>query len=151
MTDTATQPTERETFLSAKKRSDAIWADLNDNAANYRMLTGDRPTGALHIGHYFGTLKNRVHLQNLGVETFIVIADYQVLTDRESAEHIHSSVRDVLLDYLAAGLDPWQKNTTIFCHSQVPELNQLLLPFLTLTTVSELQRNPTVKQESKAS
>ena len=71
---------ERETFIAAKERSDAVWADLDLNAAKYRVLTGDRPTGALHIGHYFGTLANRVSLQRLGVETFILVADYQVLT-----------------------------------------------------------------------
>ena len=66
-----------------KKKAKKTWAELKKNPQKFRMLTGDRPTGALHIGHYFGTLLNRVHLQNLGIESYIVIADYQVLTDRE--------------------------------------------------------------------
>ena len=142
---------ERETFVAAKLRSDQIWKDLEKSANNYRVLTGDRPTGALHIGHYFGTLANRVHLQNLGVETFILIADYQVLTDREKATSPLDTLEGVILDYLSIGLDPLDKNTTIFCHSHIPELNQLLLPFLTLVSVQELQRNPTVKEELIAS
>jgi tryptophanyl-tRNA synthetase len=141
---------DRETFKATKERSDAIWKDLDSHPERYRMLTGDRPTGPLHIGHYFGTLKNRVHLQDIGLETFIVIADYQVLTDRELADGIHENTREVILDYLASGLDPFGKKTTIFCHSHVPELNQLLLPFLTLVSVSELERNPTVKEEAQA-
>jgi tryptophanyl-tRNA synthetase len=142
---------ERETFLAAKDRSDAIWADLDDNAHKYRVLTGDRPTGALHIGHYFGTLANRVRLQNKGVDTFILVADYQVLTDRERATNPLETLHGVVLDYLAVGIDPFEKNTTIFCHSHIPELNQLMLPFLTLVSVQELQRNPTVKEELQAS
>jgi tryptophanyl-tRNA synthetase len=138
------------TFAAAEKRSDEIWGDLKVNPGKYRMLTGDRPTGSLHIGHYFGTLKNRVMLQNMGIETFIVIADYQVLTDRDSAASIGENVREIILDYMAVGLDPFSKKTTIFAHSHVPELNQLLLPFLTLVSVAELERNPTVKEEAKA-
>jgi tryptophanyl-tRNA synthetase len=141
---------ESDTFKVAKERSDAVWSDLQENASRYRMLTGDRPTGPLHIGHYFGSLKNRVHLQNLGVDSFIVIADYQVLTDREEAHSIQEHVREVILDYLAVGLDPFKAQTTIFCHSQIPELNQLLLPFSTLVSVPELQRNPTIKEEASA-
>ena len=141
---------ESDTFKVAKERSDAVWKDLEENASRYRMLTGDRPTGPLHIGHYFGSLKNRVHLQNLGVDSFIVIADYQVLTDRDQANSIQEHVREVILDYLSVGLDPFEANTTIFCHSQIPELNQLLLPFSTLVSVPELQRNPTIKEEAQA-
>ena len=141
---------ETETFKVAKERSDAVWSDLQENASKYRMLTGDRPTGPLHIGHYFGSLKNRVHLQNLGVDSFIVIADYQVLTDRDQANSIQEHVREVILDYLAVGIDPFGAQTTIFCHSQIPELNQLLLPFSTLVSVPELQRNPTIKEEASA-
>jgi tryptophanyl-tRNA synthetase len=114
------------------------------------VLTGDRPTGALHIGHYFGSLKNRVELQGLGVETFIVIADYQVLTDRESVSAIPENVSDLVLDYLSVGLDPNNGRTHIFCHSHVPALNQLLVPFLTLVGMGELDRNPTVKEEIEA-
>lgn len=114
----------------------------------FRVLTGDRPTGALHLGHYFGTLANRVRLQNLGVQTYLVIADYQVITDRDLAGDLPGNVREMLLDQLAAGIDP--ARTTIFTHSAVPALNQLLLPLLSLVSVAELQRNPTVKAETAA-
>jgi tryptophanyl-tRNA synthetase len=93
---------------------------------------------------------NRVRIQNLGATTFIVIADYQVLTDRDSADAVGASVTEVILDYLASGLDPETGRTFIFSHSHVPELNQLLLPFLSLVTTAELDRNPTVKDEIKA-
>lgn len=137
------------TFREAVKRSDAVWAKLRaGETKGFRVLTGDRPTGALHVGHLFGTLANRVRIQDLGVETYIVVADYQVLTDRDTAEAIEDNVRDVLLDYLAAGLDP--SKSTIFPHSHVPELNQLLLAFLPLVSMPELDRNPTVKEEIKA-
>lgn len=124
-------------------------ADVAADPARYRVLTGDRPTGPLHLGHYFGTLRGRVRLQRLGVETFLVVADYQVITDRLSPGEIAAHVREVVLDNLAAGIDP--ERTTVFAHSAVPALNQLLLPFLSLTTVAELQRNPTVKDEAAAS
>ena len=142
--------TERATFLAASKRSDAIWAEIAKNPAKFRLLTGDRPTGSLHLGHYFGTLKNRVQIQNKGIEAFIVIADYQVLTDRDAVRDIDTNVKELVLDYLAAGLDPEKNPTHIFCHSQIPELNQLLLPFLTLVSIPELERNPTVKEEVQA-
>lgn len=135
------------TFEQSVRRSQAIEADLPRNPAKYRVLTGDRPTGALHIGHYFGSLRNRVSLQNLGVETFVVIADYQVLTDRDSVDAVPKNVRELVLDYLAAGLDPKSFATHVFCHSHVPALNQLLVPFLTLVGMGELERNPTVKEE----
>ncbi|MEU3371399.1 tryptophan--tRNA ligase [Streptomyces sp. NPDC006660] len=110
-----------------------------------RILTGDRPTGPLHLGHYFGTLRNRVRLQNEGVDLFLVIPDYQVLTDRDVAERLGEHVEGLVLDYLAAGVDA--DRATIFTHSAVPALNQLLLPFLSLVSVAELGRNPTVKDE----
>ncbi|MFD9824238.1 tryptophan--tRNA ligase [Streptomyces violascens] len=110
-----------------------------------RILTGDRPTGPLHLGHYFGTLQNRVRLQNEGADLFLVIPDYQVLTDRDVAERLTENVEDVVLDYLGAGVDPTR--STIFTHSAIPALNQLLLPFLSLVSVAELSRNPTVKDE----
>ncbi len=110
-----------------------------------RVLTGDRPTGALHLGHYFGTLRNRVRLADLGAEVFVMIADYQVLTDRDTADHLDAYVTGLVLDYLAIGIDP--ARSVIFAHSAVPALNQLLLPFLSLVSVPELQRNPTVKDE----
>ncbi len=117
----------------------------DDRAAGRRVLTGDRPTGRLHLGHYFGTLHNRVRLQNAGAETYLVIADYQVLTDRDTADRLGEHVTDLVLDYLAAGIDP--DCTSVFVHSAVPALNQLLLPFLSLVSVAELGRNPTVKDE----
>jgi tryptophanyl-tRNA synthetase len=138
------------TFEAAARRSSAISSDLPVNPGRYRVLTGDRPTGALHIGHLFGSLQNRVRIQNLGVTSYIIIADYQVLTDRDSASAISDSVRELITDYLAAGLDPENGRTFIFAHSHVPELNQLLLPFLTLVTMPDLDRNPTVKEEIKA-
>ena len=115
---------------------------------DFRILTGDRPTGALHLGHYFGTLQNRVALQDRGIETFLVIADYQVITDRDLAGDLPGNVREILLDQLAAGIDP--QRTTFFAHSAVPALNQLLLPLLSLVSVAELGRNPTVKAETAA-
>jgi len=112
---------------------------------DFRVLTGDRPTGPLHLGHYFGTLRNRVRLQRRGVDMVVIVADYQALTDRDVAERLTETVDGLLLDQLAAGLDP--DRTTFFAHSAVPALNQLLLPFLSLVSVPELQRNPTVKDE----
>lgn len=134
-------------FEAAQKRSVALEADLVANPGKYRVLTGDRPTGRLHIGHLFGSLHNRVRIQNLGVRTYIVIADYQVLTDRDTFEAISENTLQLTIEYLAAGLDPEKFATTIFPHSHVPELNQLLVPFLTLVTNAELDRNPTVKEE----
>jgi tryptophanyl-tRNA synthetase len=110
-----------------------------------RILTGDRPTGALHLGHYFGTLAQRVQLQRDGHQILIVIADYQVITDRDRSERLYPVVEAMIADYLACGLDP--SATTIFTHSAVPELNQLVVPFLSLVSQAELNRNPTVKEE----
>ena len=141
---------ESATFQESTRRSQALWEDLPRNPAKYRVLTGERPTGPLHIGHLFGTVANRVRIQDLGATTFIVIADYQVLTDRDTAEAVATNVHEALLDYLAAGLDPENGRTFFFSHSHVPELNQLLLPFLSLVTTAELDRNPTVKEEIQA-
>ncbi len=113
--------------------------------ATARVLTGDRPTGALHLGHYFGTLANRVALQQAGNDILVVVADYQVITDRDHPGDLPAVVRDLVIDYLAIGLEP--AATTIFAHSAVPELHQLLLPFLSLVSMGELSRNPTVKEE----
>lgn len=143
-------PDRAGTFEEAVRRSQTLRADFLKHPQRYRVLTGDRPTGPLHIGHYFGSLKNRVELQNLGLETFIVIADYQVLTDRDSVDSIPENVNELVLDYLAVGLDPAGGRTHIFCHSHVPALNQLLIPFLTLVGMGELDRNPTVKEEIDA-
>jgi tryptophanyl-tRNA synthetase len=110
-----------------------------------RILTGDRPTGALHLGHYFGTLANRVALQREGHEVFVVVADYQVIADRDHPGDLRTTILELVRDYLAVGLDP--EATVVFPHSAVPALNQLLLPFLSLVSMGELQRNPTVKDE----
>jgi len=113
------------------------------------ILTGDRPTGKLHIGHYIGSLKNRVALQESGLyESFIMIADQQALTDNaRNPELIRNSLKEVALDYLAVGIDPNKSN--IFIQSQIPELNELTMHYLNLVTLSRLERNPTVKQEIK--
>jgi tryptophanyl-tRNA synthetase len=137
------------TYQAALERSDAIAARIRTNPEEFKMLTGERPTGALHIGHYFGSIANRLKLQSSNVEILLILADYQVITDREVAGDIRGSVRDVILDNLAAGIDP--ERTTIFTHSSVPALNQLMLPFLSLVTEAELHRNPTVKAELAAS
>ncbi|SOC51721.1 tryptophan--tRNA ligase [Ornithinimicrobium cerasi] len=129
-------------------RSLEIEKQLETDPGRFRMLTGDRPTGHLHLGHYFGSLRNRVALQDKGVDTFVLIADYQVITDRDSVDSIQERVYSLLTDYLSIGLDP--ARTTIFAHSAVPALNQLMLPFLSLVTDSELRRNPTVKAEQDA-
>ena len=139
------------TYEATVEKSRRLEEQLHVTPEKYRVLTGDRPTGRLHVGHLFGSLQNRVRLQNLGVRTFIVIADYQVLTDRETFENIQDNVHNLVIDYLAAGLIPETGKTCIFPHSHVPELNQLLLPFLTLVTNAELDRNPTVKEEIQAS
>ncbi|MBN9103406.1 MAG: tryptophan--tRNA ligase [Propionibacteriaceae bacterium] len=129
-------------------RSIEIEAQIARDPSGFRVMTGDRPTGNLHIGHYFGSLANRVRIQDAGVETFILIADYQVITDRDGTGPIHERVLSMMADYLAIGLDP--SRTTIYAHSAVPALNQLLLPFLSLVTDAELRRNPTVKAELEA-
>lgn len=138
-----------DTFLASKKISDEIKADLAVHPERYTMLTGDRPTGRLHMGHYFGTIRERVALQDAGVTTRIIIADYQVITDRDTTAYIADNVHNMVIDYLACGIDP--EKTIIFTHSAVPALNQLMLPFLSLVTESELMRNPTVKAEQEAS
>lgn len=135
-----------DTFRAAQTRSAEIEARIGTDPGSLRMLTGDRPTGALHVGHYFGSIRNRVRLQQAGVEILQLVADYQVITDREGVGDIGANVRNLLLDNIAAGLDP--ERCTIFAHSAVPALNQLLLPFLSLVSVAELQRNPTVKDEA---
>ncbi|MFG2089194.1 MULTISPECIES: tryptophan--tRNA ligase [unclassified Spirillospora] len=133
----------------AEYRSRRLEERIAADPAAFRVLTGDRPTGPLHLGHYFGTLANRVRLQRAGVELFVLVADYQVLTDRDIADHLSEHVEGLVADYLAAGIDP--STATIFRHSAVPALNQLMLPFLSLVSVAELQRNPTVKDEIAAS
>jgi tryptophanyl-tRNA synthetase len=144
-----TTPTiERDSYAQAVARSAELEAQIAATPERFRVLTGDRPTGALHLGHYFGTLANRVRLQRAGVDVLVLVADYQVITDRDVADGLPDAVTGLVLDQLAAGLDP--ERTTIFCHSAVPALNQLLLPFLSLVSVPELARNPTVKAETEA-
>lgn len=112
------------------------------------ILTGDRPTGRLHVGHYVGSLKERVFLQNTGDydKIFIMIADAQALTDNaDNPEKVRSNIKEVALDYLACGIDP--EKSTIFIQSMVPELTELTFYYMNLVTVSRVQRNPTVKSE----
>lgn len=151
MTDLSEKEINYSSFDKAIKRSDELEKDLQLNPHKHRVLTGDRPTGNLHIGHYFGSLQNRVRLQEMGVETYILIADYQVLTDRDVFQDISKYVMELAIDYLACGLDPLKNKTYIFPHSHVPELNQLTIPFLSLVSMGELNRNPTIKEEITAS
>ena len=138
-------PDETATFRTARRRSAELDRLIAADAAAFRVLTGDRPTGPLHLGHYFGTLAGRVRLQRAGAELFVLVADYQVLTDRDVAGDLAAHVDGLVADYLAIGIDP--AIATIFAHSAVPALNQLMLPFLSLVSVGELRRNPTVKDE----
>ncbi|WP_327268919.1 tryptophan--tRNA ligase [Streptomyces sp. NBC_01218] len=130
---------------AARRRSAELEREIAAEPGRFRVMTGDRPTGPLHLGHYFGTLHNRVRLQDLGVEVFVLIPDYQALTDRDVVDRLAETMEGLLLDHLALGIDP--SRSTIFNHSAVPALNQLLLPFLSLVSVAELGRNPTVKDE----
>ena len=112
-----------------------------------RILTGDRPTGRLHIGHYFGSLKTRVEMQNLGeYDPYILIADVQALTDNfNNPEKVRKNVREVMLDYLSVGIDP--EKTTIYIQSMIPEVAELTVFYSNLVTIARLERNPTVKTE----
>ena len=139
----------KSTYEAALERSHAIEKDIVVNPKKYRVLTGDRPTGRLHIGHYFGSLQNRVRLSKLGVPTCILIADYQVLTDHDAFSEISQNTKQLVIDYLAAGIEP-SEDVIIYPHSYVPEANQLMVPFLTLVSNAELSRNPTVKEEIQA-
>ena len=112
---------------------------------NKRILTGDRPTGRLHIGHYFGSLRKRVELQN-EYDTYILIADVQALTDNfNNPEKVRKNVREVLIDYLSVGIDP--EKATIYLQSMVPETAELTVFYSNLVTIARLERNPTVKTE----
>ncbi len=112
-----------------------------------RILTGDRPTGRLHIGHYFGSLQNRVKMQNEGIyDPYILIADVQALTDNfNNPEKVRKNVREVAMDYLSVGIDP--EKTTIYIQSLVPETAELTVFYSNLVTIARLERNPTVKTE----
>ncbi len=112
-----------------------------------RILTGDRPTGRMHLGHYVGSLKNRVKLQD-SYDQFVMIADVQALTDNfEDPEKVRNNIKEVLLDYLAVGIDP--KKTTILVQSMIPEIAELTVFYLNLVTLERVLRNPTVKDEIK--
>lgn len=137
------------TYEAALAASKKIEEDIVKNPQKYRVLTGDRPTGRLHIGHYFGSLKNRVRLSKLGVPTMILIADYQVLTDHDAYQEISQNTKQLVIDYIAAGIEPCD-NVIIYPHSYIPEANQLMVPFLALVSNAELSRNPTVKEEIQA-
>lgn len=113
-----------------------------------RYLTGDRPTGPLHLGHYVGSLKNRVDLQNKGFEGIIIIADYQVVTDRLETDEVEQNIFQLVKDYVSVGIDP--EKTPIFVQSHVPELAELTTILSMVTTVPQIERNPTVKEEVRA-
>jgi len=130
-------------YDASQARTRELEAELCRDPGRFRVLTGDRPTGSLHVGHLFGTLANRVRLQDLGVDVMVLVADYQTITDRESPASLPADVLGLIADYLAVGIDPGR--ATIFAHSQVEALNQLMLPFLSLVSVAEVSRNPTVK------
>ena len=148
VTDRLFHETAVENSLRAAERlSDDAWARLKEHPEKFRVLTGDRPTGALHLGHYFGSLQRRVEVQSRGVQTWLLLADYQALTDRAGSVDLQESMADIVLDYIAVGIDVQSDRGLAFRHSQVPELNQLMLPFLSLVSVSEIERNPTVKSE----
>lgn len=154
----STQPTKAEQALAnstdeaslrrTQARSEEIVAQIGEHPEYFRMLTGARPTGHLHLGHYFGTMQSWKQLQDANVDTWILVADYQVITDRDGVGPLRERVLSLVADALAVGVDP--ERSTIFTHSAVPALNQLMLPFLSLVTESELHRNPTVKAELEA-
>ena len=123
---------------------------MEENGRKKIILTGDRPTGRLHVGHYAGSVKRRVELQESGEfeDIFIMIADAQALTDNaDNPEKVRQNIIEVALDYLSCGLDP--SKSTLFIQSQIPELTELTFYYMNLVTVSRLQRNPTVKNEIK--
>ena len=154
----STQPTKAEQALAnstdeaslrrTQARSEEIAAQIGEHPEYFRMLTGARPTGHLHLGHYFGTMQSWKQLQDANVDTWILVADYQVITDRDGVGPLRERVLSLVADALAVGVVP--ERSTIFTHSAVPALHQQLLPFLSLVTESELHRNPTVKAELEA-
>ena len=146
--DALANSTSDASLARSKARSAEIDLAIDQDPSRFRVLTGDRPTGNLHLGHYFGTLRNRALLQDRGVDTWVLIADYQVITDRDGVGPLRERVLSLVTDALAVGVDP--QRSTIFAHSAVPAQNQLMLPFLSLVTESELHRNPTVKSELEA-
>ena len=139
--DQLANSTNEASLLRTQARSEEIESAIAEDPSPFRMLTGARPTGSLHLGHYLGTIRDWVRIQDLGVDTWILVADYQVITDRDGVGPLRERVLGLLTDYIAAGIDPTR--ATIFTHSAVPALNQLMLPFLSLVTEAELHRNPT--------
>lgn len=124
-----------------------VTAFMKDKTIKNRILTGDRPTGPLHLGHYVGSLQNRVKLQ-YKYETYILIADMQALTDNaENPEKVRKNILELALDYLSCGIDP--KISTIVIQSLVPEISELTMYYLNLVTLARLERNPTVKEEMR--
>lgn len=113
-----------------------------------RILTGDRPTGRLHIGHYFGSLQKRVEMQNSGLyDPYILVADVQALTDNfNNPDKVRKNVREVVMDYLSVGIDP--EKSTIFIQSMIPEIAELTVFYSNLVTIARLERNPTVKNRN---
>ncbi|MDO4243675.1 MAG: tryptophan--tRNA ligase [Actinomyces sp.] len=146
--DALARSTDEASLARTLARSAEIQADLEVNPGRYRMLTGARPTGNMHLGHYFGTMHSWKSIQDRGVDTWILVADYQVITDRDGVGPLRERVLSLVADTLAVGVDP--ARSTVFVHSAVPAANQLMLPFLSLVTESELHRNPTVKAELEA-
>ncbi|MGO1590357.1 MAG: tryptophan--tRNA ligase [Ancrocorticia sp.] len=146
--DALENATSEASLAHSRQISQKIEEGIRNDPSQFRALTGDRPTGNLHIGHYFGSMQNRLRLQQAGVDTWLLVADYQVITDRDGVGPIKDRVLSLVTDNLALGIDP--DRSTIFAHSQVPALNQLMLPFLSLVTDAELRRNPTVKSELEA-
>ena len=138
-----------ESFEANLKRSNETRADIAENPGKYRMLSRDRPTGRLHLGHYFGSILNRVHMQDAGVDSLVLIADLQVITDRDTTEHIQDNVYNMVMDYLAAASTPRRPPSSRIRRCR--PWNQLMLPFLSLVSEAELERNPTVKAEQEAS
>ena len=120
---------------------------MENNNKKKRILTGDRPTGSLHIGHYFGSLKTRVEMQESGeYDPYILIADVQALTDNfNNPEKVRKNIREVAMDYLSVGINP--EKTTIYIQSMIPEVAELTVFYSNLVTIARLQRNPTVKTE----
>lgn len=140
----------RQTAYGSRRGIGGYYEKMEEITMEKIILTGDRPTGKLHIGHYVGSLKRRVELQNSGEydKIFIMIADAQALTDNaDNPEKVRQNIIEVALDYMACGIDP--EKTTIFIQSQIPELCELTTFYMNLVTVSRLQRNPTVKSEIK--
>src|SRR4029079_15730346 len=115
---------------AAERLSEDAWAQLTEHPEKFRVLTGDRLTGALHLGHYFGSLQRRVEVQSRGVQTWLLLADYQALTDRAGSVDLQDSITDIVLDYIAVGIDVQSDRGLAFPHSQAPEPHQPTLQCL---------------------